>query len=226
MKAGVVVSVLFAIVFLAGVIGVFKPYIKGTKRWHFGLAAFVAFVMVGVFADPPTNTDTKAQQLVSSDKPVDGKEEDRAEASPKEPESNWQYYNDKDEMRGTESRYAQLEGSNTINLDFPYGEQRGSIVVRQSAQFGFDILVGVESGQIMCNSFSRSHINVKFDDGPIQRYGCTDASDGTNNMVFIEGSKGFLGKLKQSKKVIVEAEFFQNGMQQLAFDTANLKWED
>ncbi|PLK22266.1 hypothetical protein C0V72_15855 [Porphyrobacter sp. TH134] len=99
-------------------------------------------------------------------------------------------------------------------------------MVRQSPQYGFDILVGVESGQIMCNSYSRSYINVKFDDGPIQRYGCNDASDGTSNMVFVEGAKGFLGKLKDSKKVIVEAEFFQNGMQQLAFDTANLKWEN
>lgn len=226
MKTGVVVSGLFAIVFLAALVGVFKPYIKGTKRWHFGLGAFVAFIMVGAFAEPSTTTDIKAQQLASSDKPGDLKGDDKAEAGPKEPESNWQYYNDKDEMRGTESRFAQLVGSNTINLDFPYGEQRGSMVVRHSAQFGFDILVGVESGQIMCNSYSRSYVNVKFDDGPIQRYGCADASDGTSNMVFIEGAKGFLGKLKKSKKVIVEAEFYQNGMQQLAFDTANLKWEN
>ena len=36
----------------------------------------------------------------------------------------------------------------------------------------------------MCSSFSNSHINVKFDDNPIRKYGCTDASDGTSNMVF------------------------------------------
>jgi hypothetical protein len=129
-------------------------------------------------------------------------------------------------MRGGESRYAQLEGSNTIDLDFPYGEQRGEILVRQSPKFGFDILVGVPSGQIMCNSFSNSHINVKFDDGPIRRYGCTDASDGSSNMVFVQGAKGFLANLKKSKKLVVEAEFYQNGMQQMTFDSANLKWEN
>lgn len=225
-KSGGFVSSLFVVVFLAALVGVFKPYIKSAKRWHFGVGAIVAFIMVGVFADPSATTETKALELASADKPVDGKTDDKAGVVPKEPESNWQYYNDKDEMRGTESRYAQLDGSNTINLDFPYGEQRGRITVRQSAQFGFDILVGVESGQIMCNSYSRSYINVKFDEGPIQRYGCNEASDGTSNMVFVEGAKGFLDKLKNSKKVIVEAEFFQNGMQQLAFDTANLKWEN
>src|SRR3546814_9545988 len=65
----------------------------------------------------------------------------------KEPESEWNDSTEKDEMRGTTSRFAQLDAANMINLDFPYGEQRGRIVVRQSAQFGFDILVGVPSGQ-------------------------------------------------------------------------------
>lgn len=128
-------------------------------------------------------------------------------------------------MRGGETRYAQVEAADTINLDFPYGEQRGRILVRQSPKFGFDILVGVPSGQILCNSYSNSHISVKFDEGPIRRFGCTDASDGTNNMVFVEGAKSFLASLKSSKRVVVEAEFFQNGVQQMTFNTANLKWE-
>src|SRR3546814_11310943 len=84
----------------------------------------------------------------------------------------------------------------------------------------------VPSGQIMCNSFSDAYVNVKFDDCAIQRYGCTDASDGTSNMILIQGSKGFLSKLRKSKKAVVEAEFFQNGMQQMTFNTANLKWEN
>jgi hypothetical protein len=219
-------SGLFVIVFLAAIVGVFKPYINGAKRWHFGLGAAVAFILIGAFADPASVSETGGDQAAAKD--VSGTPTKLAEAEvvPAEPEGKWQYSTDKDEMRGTEDRFAHLDGSNTINLDFPYGEQRGRMVVRQSAQFGFDILVGVESGQIMCNSFTNSRINVKFDDGPIQSYRCLDASDGTSSMVFIEGAKGFLAKLKKSKKVIVEAEFFQNGMQQLTFDTANLKWEN
>lgn len=128
-------------------------------------------------------------------------------------------------MRGAVTRFAELEAENTISLDFPYGEQRGQMMVRQSPQFGFDILVGVREGQIMCNSFSNSRINVKFDNGPIERFGCTDASDGTNNMVFIQNTKAFMAKLKKSNRVVVEAEFFQNGMQQMVFETAGLKWD-
>lgn len=217
-------SALFVIVFLAALVGVFKPYIKGAKRWHFGIGAFVAFIMVGIFAEPSADTDSKPQQLASGSEGATGAAKENAEEVAKEPESNWEYFIDTDEMRETKNRYAQLEGSNTINLEFPYGEQRGRLMLRQSAQYGFDILVGVRSGQIMCNSFSNTHISVKFDDGPIQRYGCVDASDGTSNMVFVEGAQGFLNKLKKSEKMIVEAEFYRDGMQQLTFDTANLEW--
>ncbi len=44
-------------------------------------------------------------------------------------------------------------------------------------------------------------------------------------MIFIENAKGFLAKLKKSKKAIIEAEFYRNGMQQITFNTTNLKWE-
>ena len=218
---------LFAIVFFAALVGVFKPYIKDAKRWQFGLGALVAFILIGVFAETPSKTSAAPGEPTEK---VSNSDDDAstvvAAKTVQEPESEWNYSTEKDEMRGTTSHFAQLDATNMIDLDFPYGEQRGRIVVRQSAQFGFDILVGVPSGQIMCNSFSDSYVNVKFDDGAIQRYGCTDASDGTSNMIFIQGSKGFLSKLKKSKKAVVEAEFFQNGMQQMTFNTANLKWEN
>lgn len=216
--------------FLAALVGVFKPYINGAKRWHFGLAAFVAFILIGAFAEPTSNTGEKPKNLSSASTSSAENEGDApsapASSPPAEAASEWSYSTEKDEMRGGETRYAQVEATNTINLDFPYGEQRGRILVRQSPKFGFDILVGVPSGQIMCNSYSNSHISVKFDDGPIRRYGCTDASDGSNSMIFVQGAKGFLANLKVSKKVVVEAEFFQNGLQQMTFNTANLKWEN
>lgn len=216
---------LFSILFLAAFVGVFKPYIKGTKRWHFGLAAFIFLLLVGAFVDPnkKENTEGTVAGVIQGEgavKVVPASEAKKAQ----ELESEWSYSTEKDEMRGVESRFAQLEAVNAIHLDFPYGEQRGQLLVRQSAKHGFDILVGVPSGQILCNSFQDTFINVKFDDGPIQRYGCSDASDGTNNMVFIQGSKNFLGKLKKSKKLIVEMEFYQNGVQQMTFNIANLKW--
>ncbi|WP_404479333.1 hypothetical protein [Novosphingobium sp. BL-52-GroH] len=225
-------SVLFTLIFIAAVVGIFKPYINGWKRWHFGIAAFVAFILIGIAGMQSTGEKLKktfeAQEATKtgSGKTSSGESTSAAAETtvPAEPESAWSYSEDKDEMRGGTTYYASLRASNTLSLGFPYGDQDGKVLVRQSPQFGFDILVGVDSGQVLCNSFSDSYVNVKFDDGPIRRYSCTDASDGTNNMVFIQGAKGFLSNLKKSKKMVVEAEFYQNGMQQMIFDTAGLKW--
>lgn len=221
-------SGLFAILFVAALVGIFKPYINGAKRWHFGLAAFVAFILVGVFAEPKAKPDAEPKTNSSTqslqNKAAQARSTD-AEASPEAP-SEWRYSTEKDQMRGNETRYAQVDAIEPIKLDFPYGEQVGQILIRQSPKFGFNILAGVPSGQIMCNAYSNSHISVKFDDGPVRNYGCTDASDGSNNMIFIQSAKGFLANLKKSKRVMIEAEFYQNGLQQMTFNTANLKWED
>jgi hypothetical protein len=83
----------------------------------------------------------------------------------------------------------------------------------------------VDEGQILCHSFSDGHVSVKFDDQPIKRYGCDGASDGSSDIAFLSNETGFLANLKKAKKVIIEAEFYQQGRQQFVFDTAGLKWE-
>ena len=211
-------SALFGLVLLAAIVGIFKPYIPNSKRWHFVVASFAALIMIGITA-PDVHTDTASKTEVA------GEAVKSDETKLTAPKSKWVYETQNDEMRAEESRYATLDAENTINLDFPYGEQRGQILIRKSPKFGSDLLVGVPSGQILCRSFQDSYISAKFDNGGIERFGCTDASDGTNNMVFLIDDRKFLQKLKRSKKLIVEAEFFQNGIQQMTFDTSNLKWE-
>src|SRR3546814_16858907 len=64
--AGADVSGLFAIIFLAAVVGVFKPYIGSLKRWHFAIAAIVSLILVGSFADPKASTTMAASDPVAS----------------------------------------------------------------------------------------------------------------------------------------------------------------
>lgn len=51
-------SYLFLLLFLVCIFGVFKPF-QGLKRWHFGLAAFVSFFMIGVTA--PSSDTSKSE---------------------------------------------------------------------------------------------------------------------------------------------------------------------
>ena len=61
--------------------------------------------------------------------------------------------------------------------------------------------------------------------GPIERYGCVTASDGRSNEIFITPEARFLAKLRSASKVVVEAEFYEEGDQQLNFSVKGLKWE-
>jgi hypothetical protein len=211
-------SIIFSLVFLAAVVGVLKPYIPNSKRWHFVIVTFAAFIMVG-FTAPDVEMETTPKPEAASEA-INLNETKLITTKGK-----WSYHIKEDKMRGVETRFALLKADNVITLDFPYGEQQGYIIVRKSSRSGFDLSVGVPSGQILCSSFEESFISAKFDDGGIERFRCTDSSDGTSDMVFLIDDKQFLQKLKKSKKLIVEAGFFQNGVQQMTFDTANLEWE-
>src|SRR3546814_4696992 len=86
--SGAYVSGLFAIIFLAAVVGVFKPYIGSLKRWHFAIAAIVSLILVGSFADPKASTTMAASDPVASTTEPSAKGED---AAPSALPSKWTY---------------------------------------------------------------------------------------------------------------------------------------
>lgn len=221
----------FVILFFAAVVGIFKPYIKGTKRSYFAVAAVVAFILVGITAPTPkktasansaagTTSDSSAgsPSPSSSDIALSGD----ATTTPVA-ESKWEYSNDTDQMRGTTSAQASVTSDNTVDLQFPYGEVSGQLWLRKRGG-SLDAAFEVEKGQILCQSFEDSYVSIKFDNGSVQKFRCTDASDGSNNVAFLLPAGRFLSEVKKSKQTIVEAEFFQQGRQQFTFDTAGLSW--
>lgn len=220
-------SYAFAIIFLAAIVGIFKPYIKGTKRSYFAAAAAVSFVLVGITA-APSRPEGKGSAATATPRSETSGQKAVAEEGPapsSDDASKWEYQNASDEMRGTSSKVAQVMSDNTVDLEFPYGEVHGQIWVRQRPEDGLNAAFEVEKGQILCHSFSESFVSIKFDDGPIQKFRCTDSSDGSNNVAFLNNAHAVLAGLKRSKRAIVEAEFFQQGRKQFTFDTAGLNWK-
>jgi len=148
-----------------------------------------------------------------------------ASADTAAPQASWTYSRDTDQMRGTVTNYAMLQSTNQLQFDFPYnGGSTGAITLRKKAK-SLDVMLAIEHGQFMCHSFTNGTVAVKFDDGPVQHYACGEPSDGTSNVIFIEGPRHFVTALKRSHRLIVEAEFFQEGNRQLTFKTAGLKWD-
>jgi len=221
-------AILLTILFFAALVGVFRPYqfIQGGRRWHYGLAAFGILILMGIMApDRPEDAETSPQSSPSGSAAASGAASPSAQPTEAPDPPKWTYSETKDEMRGAVRRLAELESENSVDLDFPYDEQSAFLTVRQDPQYGFDVIFHVRSGQILCHGFGDSYINAKFDDGPIRRFNCNGASDGTSDVAFVEGARTFLAALKTADRTVIEAEFYQNGRVQYVFDTKGLEWE-
>jgi hypothetical protein len=144
-------------------------------------------------------------------------------SSPAAAESGWQYDTDKDEMRGTTAYFANLDSENSLEFGFPYHGGNATLHLRQRPQDGLNVIVDVD-GQFTCASYMDDHVSVKFDNGPVEKFGCAEPSDGRTGELFIRGERKFVGQLKKSKKLIIEAEFYEHGRQQMVFNTAGLVW--
>lgn len=220
-------SYVFLLLFVAAVVGIFKPYIDGLQRKHFAIAAVVSFFLVGIFA--PSSAPEKRETVASAASPEDS----AASASNTsltgrpgiEEATKWQYSNSRDEMRGTTAKFASINSENSVDLEFPYGEVHGQIWIRRRPEDGLNVAFEVDKGQVLCHSYSDDHLSIKFDDGPIQTFSCTGSSDGSSETAFILNESRALAALKRAKRTVVEAEFYQQGRQQFVFDTAGLKWE-
>jgi TonB family protein len=141
------------------------------------------------------------------------------------PPSKWTYTQDKDVMRGTTTYFARLQSDNALQFAFPYsGGARGALYVRDKLG-ELNILLTMDKGQFLCSEFSDDTVAVKFDDGPVEEFTCSDAADGSTAVIFIEPEEKFLAELRTSTRLILEAPFFQEGRKQLTFQTRGIRWD-
>lgn len=209
--------------FLLGVGIVFLPYIFVwllLRRGYSLFARIVGFawllIMIGIAfghpgAKPTTGPDGK---------PV-APAEKAAESKPAEPTSKWVYSDDTDAMRGTKTFYATRLSDDEQKFDFPYKGGKAQLMLRRRPSDGLNVLVTIE-GQFICHSDDT--VAVKFDSQPIQRYPCSEPSDGSTGVMFINNTKRFVTNLKTAKTVIIEAPFYQEGRRQMTFDVQGLQW--
>jgi hypothetical protein len=139
--------------------------------------------------------------------------------------SRWNYTERRDEMRNSSARLASISAEEPIRLAFPYGESTPELTIRQDPKYGFDIFV-TANGQFLCRSYDDDVVSVKFDNGPIESWACANAESGSSDIVFISNARSFLAKLKKAKRVVIEADMYDAGRQQMAFAVAGLKWEN
>lgn len=148
-----------------------------------------------------------------------------ANSASKPAEKTWEYKEYADKMRGSVDRFASIESKNTVYFDFPYnGGSLLSLIIRDTAKDGEDIILQISKGQFLC-SYSGCSAVFKFDDGAMDKVPLVQADGGSADVLFLSGDKEeIIKKIKKSKILLIEVEFYQSGARQFEFDVHGLKW--
>jgi hypothetical protein len=142
----------------------------------------------------------------------------------KENQPNWAYSEEKDKMEGTTIYFASCISTNKIDFAFPYdGGSYFTLWIRKSA-IGNEIILQVSKGQFIGSFMSSGSIKAKFDDTKPVSFAYNSTNDGSMNQIFIENSNRFLKRLKKSKKIMIEALFFNEGTKVIEFNVEGLVW--
>lgn len=137
--------------------------------------------------------------------------------------SDWEFTDETDKMTSKKKYYGAINATELLHFKFPYnGGVIATFVVRKK-DGGTDTYLKISKGQFN-NTFDGGYVRVKFDSEDPKKYSFTGASDGSSDIIFISSSKNIITKLRTSKHMIIEAEFYNEGTRQIEFNTAGFVW--
>lgn len=209
-----------------------KKNFDNLKAWQIWL---IIIVLIGLFLkilSPDTDTEQIGKQDEEMDLIIAEAEKTLQEAEDvlKEEDANvsysknWTYEVKVDEMTSKKAYFAFCKSDNILNFDFPYNGGSTFFLNVRNDKGKTDVYVTVSQGQFL-TSFDGKSMRVKFDDEAPVNYSYVGAADGSADVIFISSAKKFLNKLKSSKKVSMEPEFYQSGRQIVKFSVENLEWD-
>ena len=131
----------------------------------------------------------------------------------------WSLQTKHDEMDDSKSYWYSLQSDNYANFDFPYeGDSYLTITVRWMKKYGYDVLLEITDGQMVGNEYNgTNYVRVRFDGGKVQKFYYNEPNDGSSNLVFLRNAQKFIEKCKNAKDIIIEQEFYQEGVHQFKF---------
>lgn len=138
----------------------------------------------------------------------------------------WNYSTQEDEVGRGKIRFAIVKSLNEFELSFPYAEpQRGSLQLRAHPEYGRDVIVAIERGQIICHSFSNCKVTVRFGQAPPMKFDAAEAANNDSTLIFLKNADRFVANLRKAGEVAIEVPLYQRGPIVLKFDTTGLEWK-
>lgn len=176
------------------------------------LALFV-FIAFGSMDDEEKDNSTKSTTSTS----------DISDTTETENSSNWKYSEVIDEMDNTKRTVAQLNSDNSIKFDFPYGNSDFTLSVR-NWKGSTDIYLSCSKCQFISGFSGEKTYRIKFDDEAPINVSANHSTSGSSDVVFLGSESKIISKLKTSEKVMIEAEFYDSGLNNITFSTKGFEW--
>jgi len=83
-------------------------------------------------------------------------------------------------------------------------------------------MIVVDDGQLHCQ-YRNCRILVRFDQAKPTSFSVSSPADNSSDTWFIEDTTRFISQLSRAKQVIVELQFYQQGIREITFETTGFK---
>ena len=172
-------------------------------------------VFMGACINSNNSSVAASDETANTEEVTDSVNTDTNEVS----EKTWDFTSDTDDMDDSVNKYYSLRSDNFANFDFPYqGDSYLTITVRYMKKYGYDVLLNIDNGQMVGNEYNgTNYVRVRFDNGNVEKYYYSEPNDGSADCVFIKNVSKFIKKCKTAKTIIIEQEFYQEGVHQFKF---------
>lgn len=165
-----------------------------------------------------TNVATSTSQPAEA---VPNKPAAKREASPLV--TTWTYENKSDKIGGTVSR-ASVTSPDSLKFGFPYEAGSTATLTIRKRDDNTTLFLRVSNGQFN-RSFQGGNARIRFDNEPAATYAFSAAANGSANVIFFDDVQKLIRKIKASKKMVIDVEFYAQGNRQIEFRTAGLTWK-
>lgn len=134
--------------------------------------------------------------------------------------SSWTYDEQEDKMTSKSNYTASVDANELLDMNFPYNGGVVATLLVQNRRGTNSILLLVSKGQIL-----EPGVKIRFDDGKVMDLEGATPGDGDSKYLFLEPTGRIIANLKKSKKAIIEAQFYDNGLRQMEFNVEGFNWK-
>lgn len=190
----------------------FKPKKPMSNSMKYILAAlFAAMLLPAIFSSPPPSAQAQPGQP--------------KQAEPKTM-PNWVYSESIDTVSGKAVKYATATSHTTHHFSPPYqGGTGATLQFRKHPRFGKDVIFDINKGQLICSAGEGCAVTLRIDDSKPFQVHANGPEDYSSTTLFLSGYQNLLGKIKNGKKLVVAANFYQEGQPAFEFNIADLKFD-